>query len=82
MKELIGEELELSELDREVKRILNDNSDKNSIFDGDTKDYVYNSNSYSYYLDDENDVDIQFEILEDNDNMFDIVVKVIGVELI
>lgn len=65
-------------LDNLIQAELNTNQ---SIFDGETRDYIEDG-SYSYKLCDNWDLDVRFEVIEDSEKIDDIIVKVIGMELI
>lgn len=65
-------------LDNLIQGELNTNQ---SIFDGETRDYI-ESGSYSYKICDNWDLDVRFEVIEDSEEVDDIVVRVAGIELL
>lgn len=86
LKKIIGTELTLSEMENEVQEILNiEDQDKNSIFDGETGGYIENG-EYSYTTwknskkDETVDINVCFEVIEDNEDIFEILVKITGIE--
>lgn len=86
-EKLVGKEISLLEVDNQVLQILEENgneanTDKNSIFNGDTREYIENgSYTYSYYNEDnDTNIDIAFKVIEDNENLFEVLIRVIEVE--
>ena len=85
-EELLGKEMTLLELDKEVGSILDTNS---SMFDysvfRNALDENLKSGSYSYSVTEEDEIEVEFdviekpEILEDDEDAFDIVVKVTNI---
>ena len=85
-EELLGKEMTLLELDKEVGSILDTNS---SMFDysvfRNALDENLKSGSYSYSVTEEDAIEVEFdviekpEILEDDEDAFDIVVKVTNI---
>lgn len=91
MKEqIVGEELTLVEMDNLVCRLIGDedsNSNKNTIFDGETREFIENGEyAYSIWEDEEEgetrDINVIFEVIEDNDDELQVLVKVTDIELL
>lgn len=89
LKELIGEEFTLLEMDNEVQSILYemDESGKSSIFDGETESFIEDGqHSYTIWADEEKDdtvdINVWFKVIEKNEDNFEILVEVTDIELL
>ena len=86
LEELVEKEITLFDMDNEVQRIL-DIEGKVSIFDEDVED-VLSLGEYNYiYWDDEfdggtRDINIEFEVMEENDYIEETVVRIMGINLL
>lgn len=77
LKKLAGEEFTLLEMDNTIQEIIG-LDDKNSIFDGDTEDYLERE-EFSYVVEDE-DVNIKFNIIEENEDLLETIIEVVEIE--
>ncbi|MCQ4924924.1 hypothetical protein NE686_17615 [Tissierella carlieri] len=88
LEELKGEEFTLSDMDNTIKEIIDAVGDhKNSIFDGETKEYIEKGEySYSVWADEEEietkDICVYFEVLEENEDNLEVIIKVTDIELL
>lgn len=69
--ELLGKEIELLDLDNYIQQELGTNQ---SLFDDEY--YVIENESVAYYLDNEHDLIIDFEIIEKNNNNLYTIIKI------
>ena len=98
LNKLKGEEFTLLEMDNTIQDILydRDDGDKSSIFDGETETFI-ETGDHSYTIwknelhtlerEEENDyetvdINIIFEVLEKNEDNFEVVVRITDVELL
>lgn len=86
LEELVEKELTLFDMDNEVQRILNIEG-KISIFDEDVKDILSLGECTYIYWDDEfggetRDINIEFEILEENDDIENTIIKIMRINLL
>ena len=79
LEELKGKEFTLSGMEREIERILGiDAGGRNSLFDGETEEFIENGEyAYSYK---DGEVNVRFTVLEKDDNLFETLVKVDDIE--
>lgn len=82
LKKMIGEELTLLEMDNEIKKILESES---SIFDSLTEDCIADGEyAYTTWADEEQeatvDINIHFEVLEENEDTLEVIVKITDIE--
>ena len=88
LEELIGRELTLIEMDNAIQAIIGtEGESKNSIFDGETKDFIEKGEyAYSVWADEEEIeakcICIYFDVLEENEDNLEVIVKVKDVELL
>lgn len=88
LKDLIDAEFTLSHMENTVKEIIGAVGDnKNSIFDGETDEYIETgSYSYSVWIDEEEteaaNICIYFEVLDKYEDNLDTTVKITDIELL
>lgn len=88
LEELKGKELTLIEMDNAIQDIIGAKGEhKNSIFDGEIEEFIEKGEyAYSVLADEEEsevrDICICFEVLEENEDNLEIVVKVTDVQLL
>jgi hypothetical protein len=79
-EEYLNEEIKLLDLDNDLQELV---PYADSIFDGDTRDYIENSFCYQYLTEPSlSGFNFEFEIIEDSDKVTDIVVKVINIDCV
>ena len=79
LEELKGREFTLLGMEREIESILDtDTGGRNSLFDGETEEFIENG-EYAYSYED-GEVNVKFTVLEKDEDIFEILVRVDDVE--
>jgi hypothetical protein len=79
LEELKGGEFTLLEMEAAVGNIMNIETDgRNSLFDGETEEFIKNG-EYAYSYED-GEVNVKFTVLEKDDDLFETLVKVDDIE--
>lgn len=83
LEELKGEEFTVLEMDNAIQNILG--IDAGSILEGETEDYIEGGQfTYTTWIDEEQedtvDINILFEVLEENEVSMDVLVKMVDIE--
>lgn len=76
-KELLGRKMTVLELDNYMQEELSTNE---SLFDEDVKEYIYNNKSYAYKLNEDDYLNVEWEIIKDNEDILKVVVKITDID--
>lgn len=82
LEELVGEEFTLLEMDNNIQEIM---KSENSIFEGETEEYIKNGEfAYTMWENEEGystvDINIKFKVIEEDRNLMEILIEVIEIE--
>jgi Asp-tRNA(Asn)/Glu-tRNA(Gln) amidotransferase B subunit len=77
-EQYLNQEIKLLDLDNNLQELI---PQADSIFDGDTRDYIENSFCYQYLTEPSlSGFNFEFEIIEDSNKITDIIVKIINID--
>ena len=79
LQKLINNEMTLLKMDNEIQDILGRN-DKNSIFDGPTKEFIA-FEEFIYATDEGEEISVKFDVIEKNEDLFATIIEISSIEI-